>query len=99
MSAWTEAVWIVQQMEKQFQASGMIDQYENLINDLRVNLNDLNDQLQEAQIQLQRYKTISVPFVGEDRPLGTEGMIWFQTEETEEEEEENSTQPGALVID
>ena len=85
MSAWSEAVWIVKQMEKQFQASGQIQKYQDKLNELKDLIYNLNIDLIEKNNQIQKYKILSTPLVSSSnngipsQPIENpqNGMIWF----------------------
>ena len=81
MSAWPEAVWIVQQMQKQFQASGKIDYYQQSINSLNKDLNDLKSDFDKSKNSLDTLQNTIVPIVAYEMPPYRQGTIWFVASE------------------
>ena len=79
MSAWSEAVWIVQQMQKQFQANGLIQQYEQQLNNLLLNLNTLQKDIDD----LNEKANIFTPIISSTLPAiqAQEGRVWFHCNE------------------
>lgn len=86
MSAWSEAVWIVQQMKKQFQANGVIQQYEQNLNQLSENLNNIKNNIDSLEEQANNNTQIFTPIVSTTYPSSIQdGMVWFQVHEVETE--------------
>lgn len=77
MSAWPEAVWIVQQMQDRFQTIGKIDSYEALLNNLNIQLDNLQDKFNTQKQNLSNIKEMVIPDVSETMPIIKQGKIWF----------------------
>ena len=89
MSAWSEAVWVVKQMEKQFKANGEIIKYQDKINDLILLLNELRTELDAKTAQLNQLQSLSSPIISSSvngspsSYTGTPepGALWFISSE------------------
>ncbi len=80
MSAWSQAVWIVKQLQANFDFSKEIAEYVNNLNALNVRINALNDEVQTTKRDLlSRNLVIASP----NRPQGSieKDTIWFKTTE------------------